>query len=90
MQYLFEQAIVPRIIPKGREVMVLCAEHVTVKDSLNFLPMPLSALPAAFGLKELKKGFFPYLVAPGVDYIRWRVACEGHVLAGPYETKNPC
>ena len=28
-------------------------------DSLNFLPMPLSKLPGAFGLKELAKGYFP-------------------------------
>ena len=27
--------------------------------SLNFLPMKLSALPKAFGLKELKKDGFP-------------------------------
>ncbi len=38
-------------------------------DSLNFLPMPLAKLLAAFGLRELKKGFFPYLFTPGMDYI---------------------
>ncbi|XP_026289686.2 uncharacterized protein LOC113214526 [Frankliniella occidentalis] len=30
-------------------------------DSLMFLPMPLSAMPKSFGLKELKKGWAPYL-----------------------------
>jgi hypothetical protein len=34
--------------------------HIKVIDSLNFLPMKLSALPKAFGLTELKKGWFPH------------------------------
>ncbi|XP_052760046.1 uncharacterized protein LOC128202914 [Mya arenaria] len=34
--------------------------NITVLDSLNFLPMKLAALPKAFGLTELKKGWFPH------------------------------
>ena len=34
--------------------------HMKVIDSLNFLPMKLSKLPEVFGLKELKKGWFPH------------------------------
>lgn len=34
--------------------------HIRVLDSLNFLPMKLAALPEAFGLTELCKGFFPH------------------------------
>ncbi|KAL5011991.1 hypothetical protein ScPMuIL_010542 [Solemya velum] len=34
--------------------------NIQVLDSLNFLPMKLAALPKAFGLKELKKGYFPH------------------------------
>ena len=30
------------------------------KDSLCFLPMPLSSFPSTFNLTELKKGFFPH------------------------------
>ena len=30
-------------------------------DSLHFLPMALSQLPKSFGLKELKRGYFPHL-----------------------------
>ncbi|XP_053406566.1 uncharacterized protein LOC123556078 [Mercenaria mercenaria] len=30
-------------------------------DSINFLPMALSKLPAMFGFDELKKGYFPHL-----------------------------
>ena len=44
----------------GTSIMNLTACGVTVKDSKNFLPMALSALPKAFNLTELKKGFFPY------------------------------
>ena len=33
---------------------------ITFKDSLCFLPMPLSDLPETFNLKELHKGFFPH------------------------------
>ena len=29
-------------------------------DSYRFLPMPLAALPVAFGVESVKKGFFPY------------------------------
>lgn len=33
---------------------------ITFKDSLCFLPMPLTDLPETFNLKELHKGFFPH------------------------------
>ncbi len=56
LQYLFENGIAPKVVPKGREVMALTACGIRVLDSLNFLPFPLSALPKAFNLKELKKG----------------------------------
>ena len=32
--------------------------HIKVIDILNFLPMKLPALPKAFGLEGLKKGWF--------------------------------
>ncbi len=56
LQYLFENGVPPKVIPKGREVMVLSACGIRILDSLNFLPFPLSALPKAFNLKEMKKG----------------------------------
>ena len=34
--------------------------EIKFRDSLNFLPMPLKALPKTFGLTELKKGYFPH------------------------------
>jgi hypothetical protein len=34
--------------------------NIRVIESLNFLPMKLAALPKAFGLTELRKGYFPH------------------------------
>jgi len=34
--------------------------EIRILDSVNFLPMKLSKLPEAFGLQELKKGYFPH------------------------------
>ncbi|EGT39959.1 hypothetical protein CAEBREN_26171 [Caenorhabditis brenneri] len=34
---------------------------LTFKDTLSFLPMPLSQMPGAFGLEGMKKGTFPHL-----------------------------
>ena len=38
-------------------------EGATIRfiDSLSFFTMPLSAFPKTFGLRKLKKGFFPHL-----------------------------
>ena len=44
----------------GAKVLSFTCGPLTFKDSLCFLPMPLSAFPATFGLTELKKGFFPH------------------------------
>ena len=63
MAWILEQGTTPEVIPNGS--MVMCINHkalgIRVIDSLNFLPMPLSRLPACFGLNELKKGYFPHL-----------------------------
>jgi len=42
-------------------VLSLEAGGIRVIDTLNFLPMPLSAFPKTFGITELKKGHFPHL-----------------------------
>ena len=44
----------------GTKVLHFKQKNLTFKDSLNFLNMPLTAFPKTFGLKELKKGFFPH------------------------------
>ena len=40
--------------------MALSTNGITIKDTLNFLPMPLASIPDAFGFPELKKGYFPH------------------------------
>ena len=44
----------------GAKVLSFKSGPLVFKDSLCFLPMPLSNFPATFGLTEMKKGFFPH------------------------------
>ena len=44
----------------GAKVLSFTSGDLLFKDSLCFLPMPLSSFPATFNLTELKKGFFPH------------------------------
>ena len=64
LEYLIDNAMRPdKIIYNGSKIMYMAVEkdlHIKVIDSLNFLPMKLASLPNAFGLKELKKGWFPH------------------------------
>ena len=63
MAWLLAQGTAPEVIPNGSMVMTIRhkALGIRVIDSLNFLPMALSKLPASFGQTELKKGYFPHL-----------------------------
>lgn len=62
LKYLYENhRLVERQITVGTKVLSLQNDLITFKDSLCFLPFPLSSFPATFGLTELKKGFFPHL-----------------------------
>ncbi|XP_054723508.1 uncharacterized protein LOC129233516 [Uloborus diversus] len=62
MAWLLEQGNVPEVIPNGSMVMSIKLPSLKIRviDSLNFFPMALSKLPGCFGLKELKKGYFPH------------------------------
>ena len=44
----------------GAKVLSFKSGPLVFKDSLCFLPMPLSSFPSTFNLNELKKGFFPH------------------------------
>ena len=78
LEYLVDQSLRPdKIIYNGSKIMYMTVErdlHIKVIDSLNFLPMKLSALPKAFGLHELKKGWF-------LHYFNTR---ENQNYVGPY------
>ena len=62
--YLMQNGIIPEpSIFSGSKIMFMRVSkglNIRILDSLNFLPMPLANLPKAFGLKEIKKGFFPH------------------------------
>jgi len=44
----------------GTKILYFKHDKLIFKDSLSFLKMPLANFPKTFGLKELKKGFFPH------------------------------
>lgn len=52
----------PFTIFAGAKIMCMSVKELSIRfiDSLSFLTMPLKAFPKTFGLKELKKGFFPH------------------------------
>lgn len=46
----------------GAKILELrVGSSIIFRDSYAFLPMPLSAFPATFGITEQQKGFFPHL-----------------------------
>ena len=61
IQELLSRKKKPKVILQGAKIISMKLGNVHFKDSLLFLPQKLSALPKAFGLNELKKGYFPHL-----------------------------
>ena len=63
LQYLYNNAILPKVIPNGSKNMAteIPACNIKMIDSINFLPCALAKLPKMFGLNELAKGYFPHL-----------------------------
>ena len=61
-EHFYKQCLLPSLILNGVKIMSmeLTEAEIKFRDSLNFLPMPLKALPKTFGLTELKKGYFPH------------------------------
>ncbi|XP_072380511.1 uncharacterized protein [Diabrotica undecimpunctata] len=57
--------LTPDLIMRGTKLVSMSVGNVRFLDSLNYFPMALSALPKAFGLTELKKGYFPHLFNKG-------------------------
>lgn len=59
LEYCHRQGLKPKsIISRGLGVMYMEVGGIKFKDSLNFLPMALAALPKAFDVREVKKGEF--------------------------------
>ena len=78
-ELLVERKIVPKVIMNGSKIMCMELEdrNLKVVDSYLFLSMHLSKFPEALGIKDITKGFHPYLftdltyVGPmiGLEYI---------------------
>ena len=51
----------PELIMRGTKIISMELDNLKFIDSLNFLPMGVAALPKAFGLTAMKKGYFPHL-----------------------------
>ena len=56
----YKQKICPNQIVNGAKILSMEVDGVKFIDSMCFLQMALSGFTKAFGLKELKKGFFPH------------------------------
>lgn len=73
LNYCVNNNLEPYTIYNGAKIMYMSLKILRMRfvDSLNFIPMPLGKFPKAFGLKELKKGFFPILFnnKENMDYI---------------------
>ncbi|XP_071094861.1 uncharacterized protein [Haliotis cracherodii] len=50
----------PTKIRHGQQILQMTLGRLCFEDSLNFIPYPLKAFPKSFGLKEMKKGYFPH------------------------------
>ena len=60
LEHCYQQYMKPEQLVNGAKILSLSLAGLRFLDSLSFLPMPLAAFPKAFGLQELKKGFFPH------------------------------
>jgi len=60
-----------KLILAGNKIMYMKVKSIRFIDSLNHIAQGLATFPKTFGLKELKKGFFPYLfnIKENQDYI---------------------
>ena len=64
LQYLHDNAILPEVVTNGSKFMTIQVPVCKMRfiDSLNFIPMPLSDMPKAFGETEIAKGYFPHFL----------------------------
>ena len=60
LEHCYKQYVKLEQLVNGAKILSLSLADLRFLDSLSFLPMPLAAFPKAFGLQELKKGFFPH------------------------------
>jgi hypothetical protein len=57
---VYTACIKPKVILNGSKILSMEVCSLKLFDSYNFLPCLLVKMTAAFGLSELKKGYFPH------------------------------
>lgn len=51
----------PSVVVNGSKILSIRFKKVSLIDSYSFIPISLASFPNAFGISELRKGFFPHL-----------------------------
>ena len=73
LKYCVDNAIKPFCIYNRTKIMYMSVKEFGIRfiDSINFVNQALETFPKTFGLKELKKGYFPHLfnLPANQDYI---------------------
>ena len=61
-RYLAKMGRLSNTIRRGQKIIQLhyADNNVSFKDSINFIPSSLRSMSSAFGIDELRKGFFPH------------------------------
>ena len=62
LKYCVENGVKPYCVYAGTKIMSMTVKEYKIRfiDSINFVASALSSFPKTFGLKELKKGYFPH------------------------------
>ena len=60
LEELYKQCVCPKQVVNGAKILSMSLDHIKFIDSMAFLQMSLASFTKAFGLQELKKGFFPH------------------------------
>ena len=60
LKWCVENSLKPDVIYVGTKIMSMEVNGLRFIDSLNFVQSALASFPKTFGLKELKKGYFPH------------------------------
>lgn len=59
LQEVVRRKLKPELTLAGAKIICMKINNWKFIDSLSFIPMALSAMPKAFGLTQLKKGYWP-------------------------------
>lgn len=106
LNYMVKNNVAHDVIYNGTKIMQVTVHSglcMRIIDSLNFFPMPLSRLPKAFGLLDVKKGDFPHLFNkrenvsyigkyPSLEYynVNQRSSEDREAFCEWYESKRGC